>query len=114
MKLTLGQKIYKCHFNSYSLLIIERVTKTQAILSDGTKLKIEYNPEWSLQEIGRNTWSHTLFHLPNEHHDSKYLQQKIDIYFGRCMKVTAKISNEDKQKVIDILSPYLTVNENDK
>ena len=93
--------------NMQVMLKVVRVTKTQAILNDGCKLKIEYYG-LHLDNVGANLWDCTSYELATEKSINEYniyaRELKIKIWFDNFYKNASieqieKIYNEYKDKI---------------
>ena len=84
--------------NMQVMLKVVRVTKTQAILNDGCKLKIEYGG-LHLNEVGANLWKGSSYELANEKSINEYniyvRELKLKRWFDNFYK-NASISQIEK------------------
>ena len=92
--------------NIQVMLKVVRVTKTQAILNDGCKLKIEYYG-LHLDEVGANLWNGSFYELATEKSINEYniyaRELKLKRWFDNFYKNASvsqieKIYNEYKDK----------------
>ena len=93
--------------NMQVMLKVVRVTKTQAILNDGCKLKIEYYG-LHLDKVGSNLWDCTSYELATEKSINEYniyarelkLKRWFDnLYKNASIEQIEKIYNEYKDKI---------------
>ena len=92
--------------NMQVMLNVVRVTKTQAILNDGCKLKIEYYG-LHLDKVGSNLWDCTSYELATEKSINEYniyarelkLKRWFDNFYKKAsIEQIEKIYNEYKDK----------------
>ena len=95
-----------CISNMQYMLNVVRVTKTQAILNDGCKLKIECSG-LHLDKVGANLWDCTSYELATEKSINEYniytRELKIERWFNNFCKNASieqmeNIYNEYKDK----------------
>ena len=93
--------------NTQAMLNVARVTKTQAILNDGYKLKIEYFEPY-LDGVGASLWDCTSYELATEKSINEYniyvRELKLKRWFDNFYKNASisqieKIYNEYKDKI---------------
>lgn len=71
----IGQVIYAdSRYHGLKKLTIERFTKTTAILSDGTKLRLPLSQDYQ-SAIGASGYSTPLYRISSDEIDKRYLKQ---------------------------------------
>jgi len=66
-ELAQGTEVTKFHNGkAFSIHKVERTTKTQAILPDGTRLQIKVGPKGALSVVGETSWNAVDYQLTDE------------------------------------------------
>jgi DNA replicative helicase MCM subunit Mcm2 (Cdc46/Mcm family) len=90
-------------YHGYSKLFVERVTKTQAILNNGTRLRINVNNSTS---IGSEGYHRTSYCLATPQLIESYNRQQLELKFNNCLKKLElkKVNSEDLNKLISLIN----------
>lgn len=98
--IVIGDSLY----NGYSKHKVERVTKTQAILNNGIKLKI--TDVKGGKSIGSSGWGTPTYKLSDEKLEGLYKQdfqiKKVNSWFNNLM--FKKLSEEELEQLYNVLS----------
>jgi len=111
-QLEVGDKIVKYYYSTPTLITIDRVTPKRAF-SGHTQFDREIKPsqltaDWSLNEIGRNSYSNTSYCIyVQSKHESKILRSKLESKSKSLLQdiKVAKLPNETLEKLIELLTP---------
>jgi DNA replicative helicase MCM subunit Mcm2 (Cdc46/Mcm family) len=91
------------YYHGYSKLFVERVTKTQAILNNGTRLRINVN---NSTPIGSEGYHITSYCLSTPQLIELYNRQQLELKFNNCLKnlQLKKVNSEDLNKLISLIN----------
>ena len=108
-KLEVGDKVYYANRNNYHSTVrytfetVERLTATQAVLTNGAKLKNQECKDWSgtlsFIEIGSRDYWHLTTEKVLEDARKEATRQKIDNWFFK-----QKFTDEQKQQIYNLFN----------